>query len=54
MISSPLGDLRVLETVSQPSYGENEAVHLAFRPEDTLLFDTASERHLPGVQAALV
>ncbi|WP_299621876.1 ABC transporter ATP-binding protein [Pelagibius sp.] len=53
LVKTPLGDLRVLEAGSVPRRSAEQEVRLHFAPEDTLVFDGASEDRLPDVHAAL-
>ena len=47
-----LGPLRFLEATSRPKWGVGDRLHVAFRPEDSIVFDAAGSL-LPGVRAAI-
>jgi inositol-phosphate transport system ATP-binding protein len=53
LVESELGPLRVLEAGSSVRHRIDDQVAVAFTPEDTLLFDQASERLLPEGRVAL-
>jgi inositol-phosphate transport system ATP-binding protein len=48
VVETDVGYLRVLEHGSAAAHAAGNAVRIAFSPEDSLLFDTASERLLAG------
>ena len=52
-VETPLGPLRVLEAGATARRGVGESVALSFEPADTLLFDRATGRRLPEVEARL-
>ncbi|MGI9423069.1 MAG: ABC transporter ATP-binding protein [Hyphomicrobiaceae bacterium] len=53
IVETDLGDLRVLEMQALVSHAEGEGVHLSFATEDTLVFDSGTERRLAGMSASL-
>jgi inositol-phosphate transport system ATP-binding protein len=53
LVDSELGPLRVLEAGSTVRHRHGDRVAVAFDDEDTLIFDQASERLIPGARLAL-
>jgi inositol-phosphate transport system ATP-binding protein len=50
VVETGAGHVRVLEHGSAAAHRVGEPVHVGFAPHDSLLFDTATERLLPGVR----
>jgi inositol-phosphate transport system ATP-binding protein len=50
VVSTDVGQIRVLAH-GNSTRAAGQPVHVAFAPEDSLVFDTATERLLPGVRA---
>jgi inositol-phosphate transport system ATP-binding protein len=50
VVKTDVGDVRVLEHGSAPALAAGAPVKVGFAPEDSLVFDTATERLLPGVR----
>jgi inositol-phosphate transport system ATP-binding protein len=50
VIDTDVGHLRVLEHGSSAAHAAGEAVRIGFAPEDSLVFDAASEKLLAGVR----
>jgi inositol-phosphate transport system ATP-binding protein len=50
VVQTDIGHIRVLEQGTDVSHPVGESVHIGFQPSDTLVFDTASERLIPGAQ----
>jgi hypothetical protein len=53
LVDSELGLLRVLEAGSTVRHRHGDRVAVAFDDDDTLIFDQASERLIPGAHLAL-
>jgi len=52
LIETPIGSLRVLANGSGAHHGSGQAVHLAYRAEDTLMFDSSDDALIPGAHVA--
>jgi inositol-phosphate transport system ATP-binding protein len=50
VVRTDVGEVRVLEHGSAVAHRAGAPVHLDFAPEDSLVFDTATEALLPGVR----
>jgi inositol-phosphate transport system ATP-binding protein len=48
VVETPVGHVRVLEHGSSAAHPAGEQVRIGFSPDDSLLFDTATERLMPG------
>ena len=51
VVETEIGHVRVLEHGSAPAHAAGEPVKIGFSPEDSLVFDVASERLLAGTRA---
>ncbi|MDF2759186.1 MAG: Putrescine transport ATP-binding protein PotA [Thermomicrobiales bacterium] len=50
VVKTDSGHVRVLEHGAAVAHAAGEPVHVGFAPSDTLAFDTATERRLPGAR----
>jgi len=53
VVNTDIGDIRVLEQGSDVVHAIGESTSIGFTPSDSLLFDAASERLIPGVTIRL-
>ena len=54
VVETDIGYVRVLEQGSSATHPVGESVHVGFRPSDSLVFDTSSERLIPDAHVRAV